>query len=54
MVYLYYEFALQGRMFRVVYKGVLGLGLIMVYLYYECAWQGRRFRVVQKGVLGLG
>jgi hypothetical protein len=32
--------------FRVVYRRVLGLGLIMVYLYDDFALQGRRFRVV--------
>jgi hypothetical protein len=45
-VYLYYDCALQGRRFRVAYKGALGLGLATVYLYYGCALQGRRFRVV--------
>jgi hypothetical protein len=30
MVHLYYDFALQGKRFRVVYKGVLGLWLIKV------------------------
>jgi hypothetical protein len=45
MVYLYYEFALQGRRFRVVKKGIFGLGLIMVYDYYIFASQGRMFRV---------
>jgi hypothetical protein len=44
--HLYYNFALQSRMLRVVYKGLLGLGLIMVYLYYDVALQGMRFRVV--------
>jgi hypothetical protein len=32
MVYCYSDFVLQGRRFRVVYKGVLGLGLLMAYL----------------------
>jgi hypothetical protein len=27
MVYVYYDFALRGRRFSVVQKGVLGLGL---------------------------
>jgi hypothetical protein len=49
-----YEFVWQGGRFRVVPKGVLGLGLIVVYLYYEFAWQGERFRIGPKGVLGLG
>jgi hypothetical protein len=35
----------QGRRFRVVYKGVLGLGLMLVHLYYDFALQGRRFMV---------
>jgi hypothetical protein len=43
---VYYEFALQGRRFRVVYKGVLGLGWIMLYLYYDVALTGMRLRVV--------
>jgi hypothetical protein len=46
MLYCYSEFALQGRMFRVVSQGVLGLGLIMVHSYYEFACQGRRLMVV--------
>jgi hypothetical protein len=41
VVYVYYDFALQGRRFRVVYKGVLGLGLIIVHLYYDFALQSR-------------
>jgi hypothetical protein len=45
MVYVYYGKSLQRRSFRVVHKGVLGLGLIMVHVYYECALQGRSFRV---------
>jgi hypothetical protein len=44
-VYVFYDFALQGRRLRVVYKGVLGLGLIMVYLYFDVALHGRRLRV---------
>jgi hypothetical protein len=31
---------------RVVYRGVLGLGLIMVHLYYDFALQRRRFKAV--------
>jgi hypothetical protein len=48
MVYLYYEFALQGRMLRVVYMGVLGFRLIMVYLYYEFPVHGMRLRVFKR------
>jgi arginyl-tRNA--protein-N-Asp/Glu arginylyltransferase len=39
-VYVYYDFALQGRRFRAVYKGVLALGLVVVYVYYDCDLQG--------------
>jgi hypothetical protein len=46
MVYVYDEFALQARRFRVVYKGVLGLGLITMYCYYDVAVPGMTFRVV--------
>jgi hypothetical protein len=46
MVYVYYEFALQGRRLRVVYTGVLGLGLLVAHLYYDFVWQGMRLRVV--------
>jgi hypothetical protein len=52
MVYLYYEFALQGKRFKIIYKGVLGLGLIMMHVYYDFALPGMRFKVVNKGVLG--
>jgi hypothetical protein len=45
-VHLYYDVALQGKRFRVVYRGVLGLGLIMGHLYYDFALQRRRFRFV--------
>jgi hypothetical protein len=45
-VYVDYEFSLQGRRFRVVEKGVLGLGLIMVYWYYEFLLHGMGFGVV--------
>jgi hypothetical protein len=54
LVHLYYEFALQGRRFRVVHQGVLGLGLMLVHLYYHVVLQGGRFRVGPKGVLCLG
>jgi hypothetical protein len=46
MVHVYSDVALQSRRFRVVEKGVLGLGLILVHLYYDFALQGKRFRVV--------
>jgi hypothetical protein len=45
MVYVYDEFALQGRRFMA--NGVLGLGLIMVHLCNEFALQGR-FRVIKR------
>jgi hypothetical protein len=45
MVRLHYEFPSNKRRFRVVYKEVLGLGLIMVYLYYGFALQGMRLMV---------
>jgi hypothetical protein len=53
-VYVYYDFALQGRRFRDIYTGVLGLGLITVHVYDDFELQGVRLRVVKKGVLGLG
>jgi hypothetical protein len=40
--------------FRVVQRGVLGLGLIMVHVYYDFPLQGRWCRVVPRGVLSLG
>jgi hypothetical protein len=48
MVHLYYDFALQGKRFRVVKNGVLGVGVIMVYVYYEFALQCRKFRVFKR------
>jgi hypothetical protein len=52
-MHLYHDFVLQGRRLGVVYKGVLGLGLMMVHFHDDAALQGRRFKAVYKGVLGL-
>jgi hypothetical protein len=45
-VHLYYEFGFQSGRFRVVSRGVLGLGLILVDFHYELVFQSRRLRVV--------
>jgi hypothetical protein len=45
---------LQGSWFRVVERGVLGLGLIIAYYCHDFALRGRKFRAVERGVLGLG
>jgi hypothetical protein len=46
MVHLYHDYILQGKRFKVVYRGVLVLGLIMMHVYYDFALPSRRFRVV--------
>jgi hypothetical protein len=48
------NFLSNVRAFRVGYRGVLYLGLIMVYVCYEFDFQCTRLRVGQRGVLGSG
>jgi hypothetical protein len=52
--HLYSDFVFQGRRLRVVYPGVLGLGLMLVYFHHEFALQGRRFKVAHQGLFGQG
>jgi hypothetical protein len=54
MVHLDCSVALHGRRFRIVQRGVLGLGLMMVHYYDYVPLQGWRFREACVEVLGSG